>query len=42
MGALLLLFLVTQGNPFRVDQNEDGTTPKTDQDERPTLKRRDS
>jgi predicted Zn-dependent protease len=24
-----------------VDQNEDGTTPKTDQDERPTLKRRD-
>jgi predicted Zn-dependent protease len=25
-----------------VDQNEDGTTPKTDQDERPTLKRRDS
>src|ERR1035437_10388838 len=23
-----------------VDQNEDGTTPKTDQDERPTLKRR--
>jgi predicted Zn-dependent protease len=25
-----------------VDQNDDGTTPKTDQDERPTLKRRDS
>jgi predicted Zn-dependent protease len=25
-----------------VDQNEDGTTPKTDQDERPTLKRQDS
>jgi predicted Zn-dependent protease len=25
-----------------VDPNEDGTTPKTDQDERPTLKRRDS
>jgi predicted Zn-dependent protease len=24
-----------------VDQNDDGTTPKTDQDERPTLKRRD-
>jgi hypothetical protein len=24
-----------------VDPNEDGTTPKTDQDERPTLKRRD-
>jgi hypothetical protein len=23
------------------DPNEDGTTPKTDQDERPTLKRRD-
>jgi predicted Zn-dependent protease len=25
-----------------VDVNEDGTTPKTDQDDRPTLKRRDS
>jgi predicted Zn-dependent protease len=25
-----------------VDPNDDGTTPKTDQDERPTLKRRDS
>jgi Zn-dependent protease with chaperone function len=25
-----------------VDQNPDGTTPKTDEDERPTLKRRDS
>jgi hypothetical protein len=25
-----------------VDQNPDGTTPKTDDDERPTLKRRDS
>jgi len=25
-----------------VDENEDGTKPKTDQDERPTLKRRDS
>ena len=24
-----------------VDENEDGTKPKTDQDERPTLKRRD-
>ncbi len=24
-----------------VDANDDGTTPKTDQDERPTLKRRD-
>ena len=24
-----------------VDQNEDGTKPKTDSDERPTLKRRD-
>ena len=25
-----------------VDDNEDGTKPKTDHDERPTLKRRDS
>ena len=24
-----------------VDENDDGTKPKTDQDERPTLKRRD-
>jgi hypothetical protein len=30
------------GSNGPVDPNEDGTTPKSDSDERPTLKRRDS